>query len=120
MYRSDVNCPVDATPLEVLSPWTKKANYFGVKARCFVPFTTQGLRKQFRGDSVWKETAGEADGIGLVINIVSGKPLSLFLLQLAMEGTSVYVVTQIWLPYVHGASTSVSSQTTVCCDVRYM
>lgn len=62
-------------------------------------------------DIGWKETAGEADAISLVINIVGGRPLSLFLLQLAMEGTSVFVVTQIWLPYVHGVSTFVSSQT---------
>jgi len=47
-------------------------------------------------DISWKETAGETDAIGLVINIVSGKPLSLFLLYLAMEGTSVFVVIQIW------------------------
>jgi hypothetical protein len=67
-------------------------------------------------DVGWKKTAGEADAIGLVINIlvVSGKPLSLFLLQLAMEGTSVFVVTQVWLPYVHGVSTFVLSRTAIC------
>jgi len=39
---------------EVLSPWTKKANYFGAKVRCFLQFTTQGLRKQFR-EGHWLE-----------------------------------------------------------------
>lgn len=50
-------------------------------------------------DVGWKKTAGEADAIGLVINIlvVNGKLLSLFLFQLSMEGTSVFVVTQVWL-----------------------
>lgn len=71
-------------------------------------------------DIGWKETAGEADAIDLIIKIVSGNPPSLFLLQLAMQGTSVFVVTRVWLPYVHGVITFVSSQTTVCCDVRYM
>lgn len=71
-------------------------------------------------DIGWKETAGEAVAFGLVINIVSGKPLSLFLLRLAIEGTSVFVVIQVWLPYVHGVSTFVSSQTNVFCDLRYM
>lgn len=70
-------------------------------------------------DIGWKETAGEDDAIGLVINIVSGKSLSLFLLHLAMEGSNVFVVTQVWLPYVHDVSTFVSTQTTLCCDVRY-
>jgi hypothetical protein len=58
--------------------------------------------------------------IGLVINIVSGKPFARFLLQLATEGISVFVVTQVWLPYAHDVSTLLSSQTTTCSDVRYI
>jgi hypothetical protein len=71
-------------------------------------------------DNGWKETAGEVDAIGLFINKVSGKPFSLFLLQLPMEGNSFIVVYQVRLPYVRDIINFLSSQTTKCCAVRYM
>jgi len=51
-FRCQLSSRCHAT--EVLSPWTKSANYFGAKARCFLQFTTQGLRKQLR-EGHWSE-----------------------------------------------------------------
>jgi hypothetical protein len=77
-YRSDVNCPVDATPMRFFRHGRKRLIILGQRRDVFYSLQLKDWENSFAKDIGWKETGGEADAIGLVINIVSGKPFALF------------------------------------------